>query len=56
MIEFKLHKGQVTDALEGLCLALGEKSLHFRTEVHNANSQRTTHRAWDNVHKFDVDA
>jgi hypothetical protein len=56
MIEFELRKGQVTDALEGLRLALGEKSLRFRTEVRNANSQRTTHRAWDNIRKFDVDA
>jgi hypothetical protein len=24
--------------------------------VHNANSQRTTHRAWDNVHKLDAQA
>jgi hypothetical protein len=29
MIESKLCKGQVTDALGGLCLALGEKSLRF---------------------------
>jgi len=43
MIEAKLCKGQVADALEGLCLALGEKSLCFQTEVCNANSQRTTH-------------
>ena len=56
MIEAELRKGQVTDALEGLCLALGEKSLHFRTEICNTNSQRTTNRAWDNVHKFDVKA
>ena len=28
-IEAKLRKGQVADALEGLCLALGEKSLCF---------------------------
>jgi len=42
-IEAELRKGQVLDALEGLRLALGEKSLHFRTEVRNANSQRTTH-------------
>lgn len=55
-IEAELRKGQVTDALEGLRLALGEKSLCFRTEVRNANSQRTTHRAWDNVHKFDSEA
>ena len=56
MIEAELHKGQVADALEGLRLALGEKSLCFRMEVRNANSQRTTHQAWDNVHKLDVQA
>jgi hypothetical protein len=55
-IEAELRKGQVTDSLESLRLALGEKSLCFRTEVRNANSQRTTHRAWDNVHKFDSEA
>lgn len=55
-IEAELHKGQVTDALEGLRLAFGEKSLCFRTEVQNANSQQTTHRAWDNIHKFDSEA
>jgi hypothetical protein len=41
-IEAELRKGQVLDALEGLHLALGEKSLCFRTEVWNANSQQTT--------------
>ena len=56
IIEAELRKGQVTDSLEGLRLALGEKSLCFRTQVHNANSQRTTHRAWDNVHRFDAEA
>jgi hypothetical protein len=56
MIEAELRKGQVTDALDGLCLALGEKSLCFRTEIRNANNQRTTHCAWDNVHKFDAEA
>ena len=50
-IEFELRKGQVADALDKLCLALGEKSLCFRTEVCNADSQRTTSRAWDNIHK-----
>ena len=53
LIETKLQKGQITDALEGLYLALGEKSLCFRTQVRNANSQRMTHHAWDNVHKLD---
>jgi hypothetical protein len=56
MMEAELRKAQVTDALEGLRLALGEKSLCFRTEVRNADSQRTTHRAWDNVHKLDAEA
>ena len=56
IVEAELRKGQVTDALEGLCLALGEKSLCFRTQVRNANSQRTSHRAWDNVHKLDSEA
>ncbi|KIM72965.1 hypothetical protein PILCRDRAFT_15660 [Piloderma croceum F 1598] len=56
MVEAELRKGQVADTLEGLCLSLGEKSLCFRTQVHNANSQRTTHRAWDNVHKLDAEA
>ena len=49
------HKGQVTNALDGLCLALGEKSLCFWTEVHNTNSQQTTSHAWDNVHKLDTE-
>src|ERR1700679_1513036 len=56
LIEAELRKGQVSDALEGLRLALGEKSLCFRAEVRNANSQRTTNRAWDRVHKFDANA
>jgi hypothetical protein len=55
-MEAELRKAQVTDALEGLRLALGEKSLCFRTQVRNADSQRTTNRAWDNVHKLDAEA
>jgi len=47
---------QVNDALEGLRLAVGEKSLCFCTEVRNADSQRTTNRAWENVHKLDAEA
>jgi hypothetical protein len=56
MMEAELRKAQVTDALEGLHLALGEKSLCFRTEVRRADSQQTTNRAWDNVHKLDAEA
>lgn len=55
-VEAELRKGQVNDSLEALRLALGEKSLCFRAEVRNANSQRTTQRAWGNIHKFDADA
>lgn len=56
MMEGELCKAQVTDALEGLCLALGKKFLCFHTEVCNADSQRTTHQAWDNIHKLDAEA
>ena len=55
-MEAELRKAQVTGALNGLRLALGEKSLCFRTQVRNADSQRTTNRAWDNVHKLDAEA
>jgi len=55
-VEAELRKGQINDSLEGLRLALREKSLCFRADVRNANSQRTTQRAWDNVHKFDSEA
>ena len=44
------------DALEGLHLALVEKSLCFRNEVRNADSQRTTQCSWANVHKMDSEA
>jgi len=54
--EAELRQGQINDSLENLRLALGEKSLCFRAEVRNAHSQRTTQRAWDNVHKFDTEA
>lgn len=55
-LEAELRKGQISDSLEGLRLALGEKSLSFRAEVRNASSQRTSQRAWANVHKFDEEA
>ena len=53
LIETKLQKGQITDALEELHLALGEKLLCSRTQVHNANSQQMTCHALDDVHKLD---
>jgi hypothetical protein len=54
--EAALRRGQINDALEGLRLALGEKSLLFRSEVRNAKSQRTSQRAWGGVKKQDADA
>ena len=54
--EFELQKGQVTNAFDGLQLALREKSLCFGTSVQNANMQWTMYHAWDNVHKLDTEA
>jgi hypothetical protein len=56
LIEVELCKGQITDALNGLHLALGEKSLCFQTEEQNVDSQHTTLRAWDKVHKYNIEA
>ena len=56
MVEVELCKGQINDSLEGLHLVLGEKSLCFCAEVHNADSQHTTQHAWDNIHKYDSEA
>jgi hypothetical protein len=55
-VEGELRKGQINDSLQGLRLALGEKSLSFRAEVRNAHSQKTSQRAWAKVHKFDAEA
>ena len=55
-VEAELHIGQINDSLNGLHLALGEKSLCFHTEISNASSPCTTQQAWDNIHKFDADA
>jgi hypothetical protein len=52
--EAALQQGQINNALEGLRMALREKSLSFRTPVHNSKSQRTSLKAWDNVNKQDV--
>jgi hypothetical protein len=52
--EASLRRGQINDALEGLWMALGEKSLLFHTDVQNSKSQRTSQRAWQNVNKQDL--
>ena len=55
-VEIELWVGQVSEALDNLRLALGEKSLAFRMDVHNAHSQHTISRSWDNVHRYDEHA
>ena len=52
--EAELRRGQINDALEGLRMVLGEKSLYYRTDVRNNKSQRTSVRAWQNVNKQDA--
>ena len=56
MIETALRKRQISYALHGLHLALGEKSLCFQMQVHRANTQQTTSCAWNNVHKMGAEA
>jgi len=56
IVEAELRRAQINDSLNGLRLALGEKAMSFRADVRNANSQRTSLRAWSNVHKHDSDA
>jgi hypothetical protein len=55
-VEAELRRAQINDSLHGLRLALGEKAMSFRADVRNASSQRTSQRAWANVHKHDTDA
>lgn len=52
--EIELRIGQADDGLEKLRLALGHKSLLLRTEVRNSQSQRTSTRAWAQVHHLDA--
>jgi hypothetical protein len=47
--ELKLRQGQANDCLERLRLALGHKSLLFRTRVRNASSVKERTKAWDEV-------
>jgi hypothetical protein len=47
--ELKLREGQANDCLEHLRLALGHKSLLFRTRVRNASSVKERTKAWDDV-------
>ena len=53
-IEMELREGQANDTLEALQAGLAEKSLWFRTEVKPAKSQKTTTKAWDSIHRADI--
>jgi len=53
-IEIELREGQANDALESLRAGLAEKSLRFRTEVKPAKGHKTMTRAWDSIHRADV--
>ena len=55
-VEIELWVGQVSEALDNLRLALGEKSLIFHTDVCNTHSQCTISWSWDNVHRYDEHA
>lgn len=48
-LELELRKGQANDCLEGLRLALGHKSLLFRTRIRQAGTNKERTKAWDDV-------
>ena len=53
-IEMELREGQANDTLEALQAGLAEKSLWFRTEVKPAKSQKTANKAWDSIHRANI--
>jgi hypothetical protein len=50
--ELKLREGQANDELQGVRMALGEKSFLFRKDVRLAQSKLKKGRAWSKVHKI----
>jgi hypothetical protein len=52
--ELELRIGQANDCLEKLRVALGHKTILFRTRVRNSTSQRTRTRAWAEVERVDA--
>ena len=47
--ELALRRGQANDALEALRLALGHKSLLWKTKVRMADTYKKRTRAWDDI-------
>jgi hypothetical protein len=48
--EKRLREGQANDELQGVRMALGEKSFLFRKNVHLAQSKFKKGKAWSKVH------
>ncbi|KAH8988705.1 hypothetical protein EDB83DRAFT_2305041 [Lactarius deliciosus] len=53
MKEAKLRYAQASDSIHRIRLALGFKSALFRTQVQDAQTQKTKTRAWTAVHSVD---
>jgi hypothetical protein len=47
--ELELWQGQVNNALEHLCLALGQKALLWHIKVQPANANKKCTQAWDDI-------
>jgi hypothetical protein len=52
--ELRLHTGQANDAFHEVRIALANKAMLFRTDVHHASSYATTSRAWERVNAVDA--
>lgn len=52
--ELELRKGQASDCLQSLRMALGHRAILYRTKVRNAKSTVDKTRAWDNVKAMTV--
>jgi hypothetical protein len=52
--EGALRVGQINDCLQGLRMALGEKSIMLWTHVRNADSQHQMTRAWASINKVET--
>jgi hypothetical protein len=49
LVERELQKGQANDSLEGLCVALANKSLLLLTNVNQSTTTKQSTRAWTGV-------
>ena len=49
LVERELQKGQANDSLEGLCVALANKSLLLLTNVNQSTTTKQSTQAWEGV-------